>query len=169
MIGYCQLHSNASLQWQKYFNEVHIGMNHFTIRCIFSELIPSGAIILFNSYITCHLHQTSGYETCKGQLRITSWMNTVLILHSTLFLASFLSHFLGHLTIVEVHETWWVLLAVLVNYSLNFYMYCLSGKAFRNEIRRFIRRLKTQTFNGLQVVQYWQERSPQNRTLILMN
>jgi hypothetical protein len=155
MIGYCQLHSNASLQWQKYFNEVHIGMNYFTIRCIFSELIPSGAVILFNSYITCHLHQTSsGYETCKGQLRITSWMNVVLILHSTLFLASLFSHFLGHLTIIEAHETWWVLLAVLVNYSLNFYMYCLSGKAFRNEIRRFIRRLKIRPFNGLQVVQY---------------
>jgi hypothetical protein len=173
IIGYCQLHSNASIQWQRYFYEVHLGRNHFTIRCFFSELIPSGAIILFNSYIIYHLietyrhlHQTSAYEPCKKQLRTASWMNAVLILHSSLFLISFFSHILGHLIVIGTHETWWILLAILVNCSLNFYIYCLSGKAFRNEIRRFIRRLKTRSFDGLQTVQHQQERSSQNRTLI---
>jgi hypothetical protein len=65
-------------------------------------------------------------------------MNTVLILHSSLFLLSILAHIIGHLTVGEAHETWWVLLAVLINCSINFYVYCLSGKAFRNEIHRLL-------------------------------
>jgi hypothetical protein len=29
---YCELDSNASIKWKKYFHEIHFGMNHFTIR-----------------------------------------------------------------------------------------------------------------------------------------
>jgi hypothetical protein len=42
---------------------------------------------------------------------------------------------------IEAHETWWVSTAILVNCSLNFYVYCLSGKTFRNEIRRLFEQL----------------------------
>ncbi|CAF1292746.1 unnamed protein product, partial [Adineta steineri] len=49
---------------------------------------------------------------------------------------------LGYFMTIEAHETWWVSLAILINCSLNFYIYCLSGKAFRNEIRRFIHRFE---------------------------
>ncbi len=86
-------------------------MNHYTIRCLFFELIPTGAIILFNSYIVyhivrtyCRLHQTYSYKPRKGQSRTTLWMNIVLVLHSSLFLLSVLSHIVGHFTAVEVHE-----------------------------------------------------------------
>jgi hypothetical protein len=157
---YCGVHPNASVKWQNYFHEVYLGMNYFTMRCLFSELIPTGMIILFNSYIIYHIIRTyrrlnpeSSHQSRKNQSRTTSWMNIVLILHSLLFLASLCSHIVGHFTVVGVHETWWVLLSVLINCSLNFYIYCLSGKAFRNEIRRFIHRLKIRIFNGTQTRQ----------------
>jgi len=89
-------------------------------------------------------------------------MNIVLLLHSSLFLASLLSHIVGHFTVTEAHEAWWVLLAVLMNCSLNFYIYCLSGKAFRNEIRRLIQRFKMQRFQKLHI---HQQRYNQNQRL----
>ena len=148
-VSLCQLDPLASARWHKYFHEVHLGLNHFTIRCLFSELIPTLVTILFNSYIVCQvlrshhrLNQTTIRLSRRDSLRITSWMNIVLILHSFLFLASLLSHILGHFLAVEAHESWWVLLVVLTNCSVNFYVYCLSGRAFRNEIRLFVRRCK---------------------------
>ena len=116
-------------------------------------MIPAGIIILLNSYIIsyvvhrhCHLHQTKNRTPRQEQLRTTSWMNIVLILHSMLFLFSLLSHTAGHFTKTEAHEIDWVALAVLINCSLNFYIYCLSGKAFRHEIRRLSQRIKTVLF-----------------------
>lgn len=148
---YCGISPNTSVEWKKYFRDIYFGRNHFTIRCIFSELIPTGAIILFNSYIvhhltrTCqHLHRTNSCQLRKQRSRTTSWMNIVIILHSSLFLLSLFSHITGHFMGIEAHETWWASLAIVVNCSLNFYIYCLSGKAFRNEIRRFIQRCKIQ-------------------------
>jgi hypothetical protein len=169
---YCDVYSSADVKWKRYFHDVHIGMNHFTIRCFFSELIPTGAIILFNFYIMYHLartyhrlHQTSNHKLHKEQSRTASWMNIVLILHSSLFLASILLHIVGHFIVVEAHETSWVLLAILINCSINFYIYCLSGKAFRNEIRRFIQRLKTRLFNRSHSDQHRRQRSWQNQRL----
>jgi len=107
----------------------------------------------------------TGYEARKEQLQTTSWMNIVLILHSSLFLASILLHIVGHFIVVEAHETSWVLLAILINCSINFYIYCLSGKAFRNEIRRFIQRLKTRLFNRSHSDQHRRQRSWQNQRL----
>ncbi len=143
---YCELHLNASIQWEKYFYEIHLGMNYFTISCLFSELIPTGMIIFLNSYIIYYLvriYQSKYHNQFKKQSRITSWMNIVLIFHSSLFLLSLFAHIIGHFVVILAHETWWVLLAVLMNCSLNFYIYCLSGKAFRNEIRRLIQCFKT--------------------------
>jgi hypothetical protein len=148
----CGVSPKASIKWQKYFNDVHLGKNHYTVRCLFSELIPTGAIILFNTYIVHHLfrtyrrfHRTHKHKSRKQRSRTTSWMNIVLVLHSILFLSSLLSHMVGHFMAVEAHETWWAALFILINCSLNFYVYCLSGKAFRNEIRRFIQRFKIQS------------------------
>ncbi len=169
----CELHPNASIKWQKYFHEIDLGLNHFTIRCLLSELIPTGVIILFNSYIVYHvvrlyhrLHRTRNYQPHNRQSRTTSWMNIVLILHSTLFLSSLFAHIIGHFTVVEAHETWWILLSVLINCSLNFYVYCLSGKAFRNEIRRFIQRCKIRLSYTLQACR---QRSPDRRASYEMN
>lgn len=155
---YCGPDIELSIKWQKYFNDIHLGRNHYTLRCLFSELIPAGTIILFNSYILYHLAQTSRRfsqtnvdKTSKERKYTTSWMNLVLILHSTLFLFSLLSHIVGHFMSVEAHETWWVLLAILGNCSLNFYVYCLSGKAFRQQIIHFIQRLTTHHFYKLNI------------------
>lgn len=145
----CDLNSKASIQWKKYFHEIHFGFNHFTIRCLFSELLPTGAVILFNFYIVSHLIHTHRRldQPPREHSRTTSWMNIVLLLHALLFLASLLSHIVGHLTVSEAHEAWWVLLAILINSSMNFYLYCLSGKAFRNEIYRLIQKMKIQLFH----------------------
>ena len=149
MHGYCGLNSDASLKWKKYFNEIHFGRNHYTIRCLFSELIPAGGIIVFNLCILYYLCQTSHHFDRRDseRKRTTSWMNIVLIFHSILFFLSLLSHIIGHVMSVEAHETWWVLLAVLVNCSLNFYLYCLSGRAFRQQIRCFLQQITTQKLN----------------------
>lgn len=144
----CTVNLNASISWQNYFRDVQFGFNHFTIRCLFSELIPIGAVLLFNSCIIYQilrrqydLYEKYGYSRRKIQSRTSSWMNIVLILHSTLFLSSLIAHIIGHFLFVEAHETWWVFLMILINCSLSFYIYCLSGQAFRSEIRRFIRQL----------------------------
>jgi magnesium-transporting ATPase (P-type) len=175
----CGLNPNASVKWKKYFYDVHLGLNHYTIRCFFSELFPSGMIILFNSYIIYHLIRTSHHLTqtnenqiSKEQRRTTSWMNIVLILHSFLFLSSLLSHIVGHFMSVEAHETWWVLLTVLGSCSLNFYVYCLSGKAFRQKIIRFIQRLTTKSFRKLQIrKRRWEQhqQSPKDERFIYKN
>ena len=147
-VFYCGLNRDASIRWQKYFSDIHFGANHSTLRCLFSEIIPTGAILLFNSYILFHLTRTcrrlervNGNRSRQRQSQTTSWMNTVLVLHSILFLCSLFSHIFGHGMRVEAHETWWVSTAVLINCSLNFYIYCLSGKAFRREIRRLVQQL----------------------------
>ena len=166
----CELHSNASIQWHIYFHQVHLGMNHFTVRCLFSELIPTGAIILFNAYIIYqifqlqhHLCKKLGSRRRKTRSRTTSWMNIVLVLHSTLFLSSLIAHIIGHFLFVEAHETWWVFLMILISCSLNFYIYCLFGRAFRSEIRRFIRHWTKCLFNNSQTLQ---QRSNQNQRFI---
>ncbi|UJR32623.1 hypothetical protein I4U23_020083 [Adineta vaga] len=147
----CVVNLNASKEWQRYFHQLNLGFNHFTIRCLFSELIPTGVIILFNCIINYQLFQTHhrlskriSHRSYKRQSETRSWMNIVLVLHSLLFLASLFSHIVGHFIAREAHESWWVILSVLINCSLNFYVYCLSGKAFRNEIGRLIQRCQRQ-------------------------
>ena len=156
-VMFCALDRNVSDAWRRYFDDVHFGINHMTIRCLFSELIPTGAILLFNCYILYHLVQTyrpltplTSDRLRRKYSRTTSWMTIVLLLHSSLFLSSLFLHIVGHVMTVEAHETWWVSMAVLVNCSLNFYLYCLSGKAFRNEIHRFIQQLKERLSRGSQ-------------------
>ncbi len=71
-------------------------------------------IILFHLIGTSrHFNQINDDKIYKKRKRTTSWMNIVLILHSSLFLLSLLSHIAGHFMSVEAHETWWVLLSIL--------------------------------------------------------
>ena len=153
--NYCGINSDASVKWQEYFSKLDFGQNHYTIRCLLSELTPTFTIILFNSCIVYHLIRThrrfyrmsNVSSLYPKQSRTTSWMNLVLILHSSLFLLSLLSHIVGHWMSVEAHETWWVSLSILINCSLNFYLYCLSGSAFRNEIRRLVRLINIKKYS----------------------
>jgi hypothetical protein len=100
-----------------------------------------------------HFHQNNDEKKFKERQQTTSWMNAVLVLHSSLFLLSILSHIAGHFMAVEAHETWWVLLTILANCSINFYLYCLSGQAFRQQIMFFIRQLATHSFSKFRVHQ----------------
>ena len=153
--NYCGINSDASVKWQEYFSKLDFGQNHYTIRCLLSELTPTFTIIFFNSCIVYHLIRThrrfyrmsNVSSLYPKQSRTTSWMNLVLILHSSLFLLSLLSHIVGHWMSVEAHETWWVSLSILINCSLNFYLYCLSGSAFRNEIRRLVRLINIKKYS----------------------
>lgn len=170
---YCHLNSNVSVKWQKYFYDHHFGINHITIRCLFSELIPIVIVILFNFYIFSHIIQTyqhlyrkNSYYPHKRQIRTISWMNIVLIFHSSLFLASLTAHIIGHFISMNVHEIWWVCLIILMNCSLNFYLYCLSGKAFRNEIYRLIRRCKSQIIHTLHLCFSQRRRSSESQSSI---
>ncbi|CAF1433254.1 unnamed protein product [Rotaria sordida] len=104
--------------------------------------------------ISRRLHQTNARQPRKEQWRTKLWMNIVLVLHSLLFLSSLLAHIVGHFIPIEAHEAWWVLLAILFNCSLNFYVYCLSGKAFRNEIYLFIQRFKRRFFHRQHIHQH---------------
>ena len=137
---YCEIDRKASDQWQKYFHEIRFGFNHFTIRCVFSELIPTLITILFNIFIIYYLiltniclYKLNQYDSTKKQSRTIYWMNIVLTAHSFLFLFSLICHIIGHIIVIESHEAWWVILSILINCSLNFYIYCLSGEAFRNQ------------------------------------
>ncbi|UJR24055.1 hypothetical protein I4U23_027023 [Adineta vaga] len=157
---HCGISLNESLRWQKYFNDMNLGFNHHTIRCFFSELFPAGIIILFNSFILYYIVQTSRRLSQSKQRRnVTSWMNIVLILHSCLFLSSLLSHIVGHFLSVDAHETWWVLLSVLMSCSLNFYVYCLSGRDFRLKILYLIRLFFIRIIYQIQIRKLkWKER-----------
>lgn len=164
--NYCGIDPEKSIIWQKYFNDLSLGLNHYTIRCVFSEMMPTVVIILFNTCIIFNLirqsHRLTGQnleETLNRRKRTTSWMNIVLFLHSLLFFFSLLSHIGGHFMSIEAHETWWVILAVLLNSSLNFYIYCLSSKAFRKQTIRFIRHLTIRKFHKVQIRrQIWKQR-----------
>ncbi|CAF0766478.1 unnamed protein product [Adineta ricciae] len=177
-----------SNNWQNYFVELSFGLNYHTIRCLFSELIPSLLVALFNiGIITCilctsaHVKRRQQYNH-PNQLSVTigtastikvagsapvhlydrnptfhrqcslkgstqtvsanvpfgkmSWMNIVLILHSLLF---FLSSSVGSLVFFSTFDivlSHWISVIILATSSLNFYVYCLSGRQFRRELVR---------------------------------
>jgi len=67
-------------------------------------------------------------------------MNIVLILHSFLFCFSSLTATIVHWSTSDPLLSYWASVVILANCSLNFYVYCLSGKSFRNEIRKLFYR-----------------------------
>jgi hypothetical protein len=70
----------------------------------------------------------------------TSWMNIVLILHSFLFCFSSVTATIVHWLTSDFLLSYSTSFVILANCSLNFYVYCLSGKSFRNEIRKLFYR-----------------------------
>ena len=69
-----------------------------------------------------------------------SWMNIVLILHSLLFFLSFTATSLVYFSTSNIKISYWTSIIILASCSLNFYVYCLSGKHFRTELKRIARR-----------------------------
>lgn len=183
------------LIWQQYFTELSFGFNYNTIRCLFSELIPSLLVALFNIAIvacilrtTAHVRRHQKYNLSKHlsmsvasgsmtknppsspmhlydrsqQLQAQtslrqismpgstysspnvpfgkmSWMNVVLLLHSLLFFLSSSITSLVFFSTYDILLTHWVSVIILANCSLNFYIYCLSGRQFRQELKRIAR------------------------------
>ena len=69
-----------------------------------------------------------------------SWMNIVLILHSLLFFLSSSVTSIVYFSTSDMSVAYWMSVIILANCSLNFYVYCLSGKQFRTEIKRIAKR-----------------------------
>ena len=65
-----------------------------------------------------------------------SWMNIVLLLHSLLFFFSSSITSLVFFSTSNLVLAHWVSVIILANCSLNFYIYCLSGRQFRRELKR---------------------------------
>lgn len=78
---------------------------------------------------------TNSNAICK-----MSWMNIVLLLHSLLFFLSSSVASLVYFSTLDSALAHWVSHVILANCSLNFYVYCLSGRQFRQELRRIARR-----------------------------
>lgn len=162
----CGLEDTISFSWRKFLINVRFGLNYTTFRSIFSEIIPSLFVILFDIGIIVHVIKSSSIIALNGpplsaraSLRAsfqskdggidglmvhnrprTSWMNIVLILHSCLFCFSSLTASIVHWTTSDPLLSHWTSVVILANCSLNFYVYCLSGRSFRNEIRKLVYR-----------------------------
>lgn len=155
----CILKKSLSRFWINFLNEVRFGLNYTTLRSIFSEIIPSLFVIYFNIGIIIRVIKSSisfsstpesnpnpRHSSYKRREKLdglivhnrprTSWMNIVLIIHSCLFFFSSLTASIVHWTTSDPLLSHWSSVVILANYSLNFYVYCLSGKSFRNEIRK---------------------------------
>ncbi len=159
----CGLKESISSSWISFLMDVGFGLNYTTFRSIFSEIIPSLLVIFFNigiiirviqsklsfsstsspSNVRQNIHNSIPKKESVDGLIIhnrprTSWMNIVLIIHSCLFFFSSLSATLVHWSTSDVLLSYWISVVILANCSLNFYVYCLSGKSFRNEIRKLL-------------------------------
>ncbi|CAF1123622.1 unnamed protein product [Rotaria sordida] len=161
----CGLKESISLSWRHFLTDVRFGLNYTTFRSIFSEIIPSLLVIFFNIGIiisvikatlsfskqkkasSIHIRQNhyNSYktnETVDGLIvhnrPRTSWMNIVLIIHSCLFFFSSLTSTIVHWSTSNPLLSHWTSVVILANCSLNFYVYCLSGKSFRNEIKKLL-------------------------------
>jgi hypothetical protein len=69
-----------------------------------------------------------------------SWMNIVLILHSLLFFLSSSMTSLVYFSTSDLMLSHGISVIILANCSLNFYIYCLSGRQFRTELKRIAKR-----------------------------
>jgi hypothetical protein len=167
--GGCALKETIPMFWRTFLVDVRFGLNYTTLRSIFSEIIPSVLVIIFDTGIIVHVIQSRSsmsltgasvsvaigarssyrYSLCgkdpidglivHNRPRI-SWMNIVLILHSFLFCFSSLTATIVHWSTSNILLSYWSSVVILANASLNFYVYCLSGKSFRNEIRKLFYR-----------------------------
>ncbi|CAF1373733.1 unnamed protein product [Adineta steineri] len=161
----CALKESVSSTWRSFLNDVRFGLNYTTLRSIFSEIIPSILVIGFDIGIIAHVVQSASFLSANGAstsarpsdrtsfqvkdgvdgLMVhnrprTSWMNIVLIIHSFLFCFSSVTATLVHWSTSDMLLSYWSSVVILINCSLNFYVYCLSGKSFRSEIRKLFYR-----------------------------
>ncbi|CAF2077611.1 unnamed protein product [Rotaria magnacalcarata] len=161
----CTLKESISTSWHSFLNDVQFGLNYTTLRSILSELIPSLFVILFDIGIIIHVvistsailtngPSTNNRSSYRGSFQNkdgvdglivhnrprTSWMNIVLIIHSVLFCFSSLTATIVHWSTSNALLSHWTSVVILTNCSLNFYVYCLSGRSFRNEIRKLFYR-----------------------------
>jgi hypothetical protein len=161
----CGLKDSVPLSWTHFLIDVGFGLNYTTLRSIFSEIIPSIFVILFDIGIIVHVIQSTysissngppmsarpsyrnSFQSKEGVDGLmvhnrprTSWMNIVLIIHSFLFCFSSLTASIVHWSTSDVLLSHWTSVVILANCSLNFYVYCLSGRSFRNEIRKLFYR-----------------------------
>ncbi|CAF1136068.1 unnamed protein product [Adineta steineri] len=157
----CSLKDSISPLWRSFLEDVQFGLNYTTFRSIFSEIIPSLLVIMFNiGIIICVIESTLSFSSHSSTTNVrqnttgsfrskegvdglivhnrprTSWMNIVLIIHSCLFFFSSLTATIVHWSTSNMLLSHWISVVILANCSLNFYVYCLSGKSFRNEIRK---------------------------------
>jgi hypothetical protein len=158
----CGLKQSISLSWRSFLLDVRFGLNYTTFRSIFSEIIPSILVIYFNIGIiirviqatlsfssnssTPNLRQTPHSNSFQNKEGVdglivhnrprTSWMNIVLIIHSCLFFFSSLTATIVHWSTSDALLSHGISVVILANCSLNFYVYCLSGRSFRNEIKK---------------------------------
>jgi hypothetical protein len=159
----CGLKRSISPSWRSFLVDVRFGLNYTTFRSIFSEIIPSILVIYFNIGIIIRVIQATLVFSSKSSKTTTnirqnannsfknkegvdglivhnrprtSWMNIVLIIHSCLFFFSSLTATIVHWSTSDVLLSHWISVVILANCSFNFYVYCLSGKSFRNEIRK---------------------------------
>ncbi|CAF3252382.1 unnamed protein product, partial [Rotaria sp. Silwood2] len=161
----CDLKESISISWNSFLNDVRFGLNYTTLRSILSEIIPSLFVILFDIGIIVHVILSTSSISSNGSSMNTrasyrgsfqskdgvdglivhnrprtSWMNIVLIIHSFLFCFSSLTATIVHWSTSNVLLSYSTSVVILANCSLNFYVYCLSGKSFRNEIRKLFYR-----------------------------
>jgi hypothetical protein len=113
-----------------------------------SSSIGTGSITKFPALLPSNLNDKSQQlqRQCsfKGSLHSTtsvpfgkmSWMNIVLLLHSLLFFLSSSVSSLVFFSTSDIVLAHWVSVIILATCSLNFYVYCLSGRQFRRELKR---------------------------------
>ncbi|CAF1286245.1 unnamed protein product [Rotaria sp. Silwood1] len=161
----CALKESISTSWNTFFIDVRFGFNYTTLRSILSEIIPSLLVIFFDIGIIIHVVISTSTISSNGpsmNVRAnyrgsfqskdgvdglivhnrprTSWMNIVLIIHSFLFCFSSLTASIVHWSTSNPLLSYSTSVVILANCSLNFYVYCLSGKSFRHEIRKLFYR-----------------------------
>ncbi|CAF1920370.1 unnamed protein product [Rotaria magnacalcarata] len=159
----CDLKSSIDPSWRSFLLDIHFGLNYTTFRSIFSEIIPSLLVIFFNiGIIICVIKATLSFSKTNTSITMrqipnssfqikedvdglivhnrprTSWMNIVLIIHSCLFCFSSLTATIVYWSTLNILLSHWTSFIILANCSLNFYVYCLSGKSFRHEIRKLL-------------------------------
>lgn len=170
----CGLKQSISSSWQSFLIDVRFGFNYTTLRSIFSELIPSIFVLIFDIGIISHVIQsnwtmsmnspsTSSRPSFRNSFQSkeiplngmivynrprTSWMNIALIIHSVLFCFSSLTSTMIHWTTSNVLFSYWSSVLILGNSAFYFYIYCLTGKSFRNEIRKIFYRYLQLYFIG---------------------
>ncbi|CAF1145550.1 unnamed protein product [Rotaria sordida] len=90
--------------------------------------------------IKCRSFRNSTIPTANVPFGKMSWMNVVLILHSLLFFLSSSLTSLVYFSTSDMRLAYLMSVIILANCSLNFYVYCLSGKRFRTELKRIAKR-----------------------------